>query len=93
MRIPLITASLFALAACQQDTPPRDATPPDAEQACIAPSLQDLVGQPRSALDGHSLLEPTRIIGPGMAVTMDYRADRLNVDYDGNDIITRIYCG
>lgn len=93
MRIPLITASLLALAACQQDTPPTGTTPPDMDQSCIAPTLQDAVGQNRSVLGGRDLPEPTRIIGPGMAVTMDYRPDRLNIEYDRNNIIVRIYCG
>jgi len=34
-----------------------------------------------------------RVIRPGDNVTMDYRTDRLNVELDENDIVTRIYCG
>ncbi len=93
MRIPLICASLLALAACQQGTPSTDRPPSDMQGECIAPSLQTLVGQNRSALDSQDLPSATRIVGPGMAMTMDYRADRLNIEYDRNDIIVRIYCG
>lgn len=34
-----------------------------------------------------------RVIRPGDNVTMDYRTDRLNVELDDSDIVTRIYCG
>lgn len=34
-----------------------------------------------------------RIIRPGMAVTMDYRAGRLNLHLDDADRITRVTCG
>ena len=34
-----------------------------------------------------------RRIGPGDAVTMDFRADRLNVAYDARHVVTRITCG
>ncbi|MDO8839175.1 MAG: I78 family peptidase inhibitor [Parvibaculum sp.] len=34
-----------------------------------------------------------RVIRPGDNVTMDYRTDRLNVELDENDIVSRVYCG
>lgn len=34
-----------------------------------------------------------RVIRPGDMVTKDYRTDRLNVELDENDIVTRVYCG
>jgi hypothetical protein len=34
-----------------------------------------------------------RVIKPGQAVTMDYRADRLNVEVDARNAIARITCG
>ena len=34
-----------------------------------------------------------RVIRPGMAVTMDYRIDRLNVDLNDKDVVTRVHCG
>jgi len=34
-----------------------------------------------------------RVIRPGQAVTMDYRADRLNVEVDDGNTIVRITCG
>lgn len=93
MRIPLICASLLTLAACQQGTSSTDGPAADMDAQCIAPSLQTMVGQNRSELASQDLPNPTRILGPGMAMTMDYRPDRLNVEYDSDDIIVRIYCG
>jgi glucose/arabinose dehydrogenase len=37
--------------------------------------------------------ERLRVIKPGMAVTMDYREDRLNLDVDADNKVTRAYCG
>ncbi len=35
----------------------------------------------------------TRIFGPGAALTMDFREDRVNVELDAADRVVRIYCG
>ncbi|MFY2762621.1 I78 family peptidase inhibitor [Arenimonas sp. MALMAid1274] len=34
-----------------------------------------------------------RVIQPGMAVTMDYREDRLNLDVDADNRVTAVRCG
>lgn len=34
-----------------------------------------------------------RVIKPGMAVTMDYREDRLNIDVDAANVVTDVRCG
>ena len=34
-----------------------------------------------------------RVISPGMAVTMDWRPSRVNIDVTETGIIERIYCG
>jgi len=36
---------------------------------------------------------PARILPPGSMMTMDYRPDRINVELDDNDIVTRVFCG
>ncbi len=92
MRFALISLPLLALAACQ--TTQRDSDQARADgPTCIADQLQDHVGQPISALDHNSLPQPMRVIGPGTAVTMDYRIERLNIEHDQSEIIQRIYCG
>lgn len=64
-----------------------------AEDACRAASLQGLVGQPVAQQDFSGFGNARRIMVEGSAMTMDYRADRLNVTYDHRGRITRIWCG
>lgn len=64
-----------------------------AEDACGAETLQGLVGTSVGELQAASLPENRRIIFPGMAVTMDYRAERINVEIGRDDRIARVFCG
>ncbi|SMY08346.1 I78 family peptidase inhibitor [Flavimaricola marinus] len=76
-------------------------TPGSGPAICIAESYQDLVGgSERDALD--TLVDVVlfstneidiRYIRPGDAVTEDFRPERTNIELDGNDIVTRVYCG
>ena len=61
--------------------------------SCGADGLQALVGQPASVLETMRFGQEMRLIRPGMAVTMDYSPDRLNITTDDQDIIDRVYCG
>lgn len=86
------------LAACSAQTPPPEQLPAMPEGECKAESALELKGQKASAELGAELLRRTgakhlRWVPPGMAVTMDYRADRLTVGYDENYTIVRISCG
>jgi len=63
------------------------------EDACGASGLQGLVGTSVGELQAASLPENRRIIFPGMGVTMDFRAERLNVEIGGDDRIARVFCG
>ena len=80
------------LAACQPGMP--DGAGPD---SCGAAVLQGLVGQPATVLDRMKFAGPTRILRPGMAVTMDYSPSRLNIEIDGEldgaERIARVQCG
>jgi len=60
---------------------------------CGADGLQALVGGPVTAFTAPPQARAVRVIGPDMAVTMDYRPDRLNVEHDKDQVIQRIYCG
>jgi hypothetical protein len=55
--------------------------------------LQDLVGQSETVLQNMKFGSPVRITHPGMAVTMDYREDRLNIEIDEAGTIFRVACG
>lgn len=96
------------LLACTPLTPPHHATASHpaaskpavggliggtAPEDCGAGTLSSLVGQPVSALPGIGPWGALRIIRPGMAVTQDYSASRLNVRVDGTDTIESLSCG
>lgn len=87
----------LAFSACVEGETPPDAgvivPPMSPPGACGAPDLQDLVGRPASILHTMKFGTETRIIRPGMAVTMDYREDRLNIEIDAAEMISRVNCG
>lgn len=66
--------------------------------ACNANKIQALVGQPATQ---EVAVEAQRVSGarvvrwlrPNMAVTMEFRADRLNITLDDRNLIERITCG
>jgi hypothetical protein len=65
---------------------------------CDAKAAQSLVGkvatpdvaeQARTAAGAKGV----RVLKPGQMVTMEYRAGRLNLDVDGDNVITAVRCG
>lgn len=86
-------ALLAALAACAEQEGEAATETGSAENACGAAELQSLVGTSVGTLDASALPEPRRVIFPGQPVTMDYRAERLNVEIGKDDKIARVYCG
>jgi len=88
--------ALALLAACE--TIPglggtETAALPPGGDACGAAARQDLVGQSVAVLNTADLPEGRRIIFPGMAVNMDFQAERLNIEVGQNDRIARVFCG
>ncbi|AEG49483.1 hypothetical protein Sphch_1798 [Sphingobium chlorophenolicum L-1] len=72
--------------------------PPTVEGPCRNEGLDRFIGQTASAATGAELLKASgartlRWGAPGMAMTMDFRADRLTVSYDGKMAITTARCG
>jgi hypothetical protein len=71
--------------------------PPSEAPACDVAAAKPFIGQPgdavadkaRDAADATSV----RIIKPGTMVTMDYRADRLNLKTDDKGVVTEVNCG
>ena len=88
--------ALGALAACVGTT---DEVPHHgAVGECSADAAQGLVGRAGTAeLAAEALrltgLRTVRWIWPGQAVTMDYRADRLDISLDAEGKVARISCG
>ncbi len=65
---------------------------------CDAGRVQKLVGQAATQALGAEAMRLTgagglRWIPEGSAVTMDYRPDRLNINLDRRNRVTRIHCG
>jgi len=91
----LTVLGVFVLAACATPQPadPQIDTPVLGEGGCDAEMLGYLVGQQIGEIDTTTLPQPMRIIRPGMAVTMDYRTDRMNIELDEHDRVLRVYCG
>lgn len=89
-RIALIAFASLTLAACT-DGAVVERDPTGQLGVCPAPAFQEFVGQPyaHTRFDWKFL----RVIRPGDAVTKDYRTDRLNITLDGDEVITRIWCG
>jgi len=98
-RAPAIAGFVLALAACAElpgggGAPATDGEAAVAdEDACGASGMQNLVGASVGTLDPATLPSPHRVIFPGQPVTMDFRADRLNVEIGADDKVARVYCG
>ncbi|QQA45060.1 I78 family peptidase inhibitor [Pelagovum pacificum] len=69
------------------------AVPAPEDDSCGAAPYARLVGQPATALERELIMDEVRVIRPGMAVTMDYRANRINFEIGETGGIVRIYCG
>lgn len=59
---------------------------------CLPPGIAALVGQSDAVVETMRFDRPTRIIRPGMAVTMDYSPDRVNIEIDESGTITGVRC-
>jgi len=90
-------AAVMLLSACATPLPKPVHPPGGSADECGAGKVGAYLGRQaddrtmaaiRSAV-GHDRI---RMIRPGMAVTMDYRADRLNVDVGERGRIRRLYC-
>jgi Peptidase inhibitor I78 family len=89
----LLPLSLVLMACVPPEPKPDDPVDPVPLHACGASDLQGLVGQSAKVLDTIRFGQTTRIIRPGMAVTMDFVANRLNIWIAEGDVIARVTCG
>jgi len=91
--LPALLLAVLLTAACTPDMQPSPVPPTEQAGQCGAPRLQRLVGQPATVLETMRFGSQVRIIRPGMAVTMDYSPDRLNIEIDGAQRIISVACG
>ncbi len=64
--------------------------PPD---TCQMAAHQSLVGTLGAGIDQSTLPAGSRVICHNCAVTMDYRAERLNIDLGADGKVVRLRCG
>ena len=98
MRAAALMIPLLLAACTTADGQGPATTPATAEGPCRNDGLDRFVGQTASADIGAQLLEASgartlRWGAPGMAMTMDFRPDRLTVSYDEKMVITSARCG
>lgn len=92
----LSMVALIALVACVAPTanaPSAPALPSAENDTCNGLQHAALMGQDATALERVLILGQVRVIRPGMAVTMDFRPERLNFNIGTTNRITRIFCG
>lgn len=90
-----IVVAAVVLAGCT--TMDREPTPAQPQAGCNAAAVQDLVGKSLNTAQidakrraGAAMV---RSYQTGAALTMDYRADRLNIETDANGTIVKLSCG
>ena len=93
MRGLALPAVIMLAAACIPKDEPAAITAGPGSDSCGAAALRDLVGTPAADHQFGSPSQAVRIIPTGLAVTMDYLPERLNVETDEAGIITRVFCG
>ncbi|HLT98967.1 MAG TPA: I78 family peptidase inhibitor [Burkholderiaceae bacterium] len=93
----LLLASLFALAACQSGPSGSQHAsanaPSNTDDTCGSAKFSHLEGTSGENLNESMFPAGSRVLRPGMVMTMDYRGDRLNVVIDEAGKVDRVYCG
>lgn len=91
---------MITMTACTTPSAPDEAPIPErgSGKTCNAAGAQALVGQPASEALAAEAMRLTgagtlRWVPMGAMVTMDYRADRLNIHLGPRNEVTKIACG
>lgn len=101
MRILAAGAAIFALGAAGCTSAGAGSATPSPPADCGAAALQDRIGQPVTGTTAADLRiggEPVasrgtvRVVGPGQAMTMDYREDRLTIETDADGNLATARC-
>ena len=89
----LLCLPLMACAAMEPAAPASPSLPDPTGDSCNAGQQAALIGADRDKLERTLILQPVRIITPGMAVTMDHLPERLNITLDESEKVVRLSCG
>jgi hypothetical protein len=97
-RLMLPLALTLAMSACAPMPPSGDGGPPPQSGACNADNARWAIGQAATDEVVERVRVDTganvaRVIGPNDMVTMEYRADRVNVKTNERGAIREITCG
>jgi hypothetical protein len=104
LMLPLLAAVALSACAGSQSGRPVETGPRepidlrDDDDPCGAALVQGYVGLRANDVTRQQVAERSRAravrwIEPGMAVTLDYRADRLNGELDADGVIETLRCG
>ncbi len=99
MRFPAFILAISAVACAPVAEPGQPGQPPAmGGGTCDASGAQSFVGQAATKDTGDRIVAATgartfQWVGPDMAVTMDYRPDRVRVAYDKDMRIVSVICG
>jgi len=101
MRSSAVVLSAALLAGCTATVADRGQAVPEAQPIspgdCLASRAEAFIGKPGGSVaeDARTAAgaRTVRLISPGQAVTMDYRADRLNLELDPSGAVARVLCG
>ena len=93
----LLFISMIALAGCQAGAgagaKQGGAVAQNEDDPCAAVKFASLVGTQGSDVNESMFPDGTRVLRPGMVMTMDYRGDRLNVVIGESGKVERVHCG
>lgn len=98
----ILPFAALAMACAPMAEPGEPAPPtermPGEDSPCNADGAQQFIGRYADKAAGEAIVAATgaqsfQWVGPGMAVTMDYRPDRVRVSYDEAMKITSVRCG
>lgn len=89
----LALLALAVLAACEPGIGGTKGSYRPVEDSCGAAGLQQLVGQPATALTSMQLDQPVRVLAAGQVMTLAFQENRLTARVDEAGRITRLSCG
>ncbi|SLN30405.1 I78 family peptidase inhibitor [Pseudooctadecabacter jejudonensis] len=92
----ILLAPIVGLAACDAPltkTPPTPPAPPLSADTCNANRHTAVIGQDATALERILIMDEVRVIRPNMAVTQDFRPNRINFNIGPDNRVISIMCG